>query len=79
MHELNQTQDAWDALFIVQDRFPDVPTIPYNLACYACQLGRLDDSRQLLKRAVKLGGRDYHRMALEDEDLQPLWTEIKRM
>ncbi|HMJ63823.1 MAG TPA: tetratricopeptide repeat protein [Candidatus Binatia bacterium] len=79
LHELDQTQDAWDALCTVQDRFPDVPTIPYNLACYACQLGRLDDSRQLLERAVKLGGRDYHRMALEDEDLQPLWTEIKRM
>jgi predicted Zn-dependent protease len=79
LHELDQTQEAWDALYPVQERFPDVPTIPYNLACYACQLGRLDDSRQLLQRAVKVGGGDYKRMALEDYDLQPLWDEIKLM
>jgi predicted Zn-dependent protease len=79
LHELKQTQDAWDALATVQDRFPDVPTIPYNLARYACQLGRLDDSRTLLMRAVKIGGGDYKRMALEDGDLQPLWDEIRLM
>jgi tetratricopeptide (TPR) repeat protein len=79
LHELDQTQEAWDALFTVQHRFPDVPTIPYNLACYACQLGRLEDSRELIKRAMKLGGGDYRRMALEDKDLQPLWGEIRSM
>jgi tetratricopeptide (TPR) repeat protein len=79
LHELKQTQEAWDALATVQDRFPDVPTIPYNLACYACRLGRLADSRALLKRAVQIGGGDYKRMALEDDDLQPLWHEIKLM
>jgi predicted Zn-dependent protease len=79
LHEMEQTQDAWDALATVQDRFPDEPNIPYNLACYACRLGRLEDSRELLKRAVKMGGGDYKRMALEDDDLQPLWPEIKTM
>lgn len=77
LHELNQTQDAWDALATVQDRFPDVPTIPYDLACYACRLGRLEESRELLRRAVKMGGVDYKRMALEDGDLQPLWEDIR--
>ena len=77
LHEMKQTQDAWDALATVQHRFPDVPTIPYNLACYACQLGRLEDSRELLLRALKIGGGAYKRRALEDGDLQPLWDEIK--
>jgi len=77
LHEMKQTQDAWDALATVQHRFPDVPTIPYNLACYACQLGRLEDSRELLRQALKIGGGDYKRRALEDGDLQPLWDEIK--
>src|SRR5689334_18440798 len=27
---------AWDALFPAVDQFPEEPTIPYNLACYAC-------------------------------------------
>ncbi|MCI0745632.1 MAG: tetratricopeptide repeat protein [Verrucomicrobia subdivision 3 bacterium] len=79
LHEMKQTQEAWDALVTVQDRFPDVPTIPYNLACYACQLGRLDDARTLLKRAFQIGGSGYRELALEDGDLKPLWEEIKHM
>jgi predicted Zn-dependent protease len=79
LHELKQTQEAWDALVMVQHRFPDVPTIPYNLACYACQLGRLDESLRQLRRALKLGGDNYRRMALEDDDLKPLWSEIKEI
>ncbi|HZO84674.1 MAG TPA: hypothetical protein VFC26_05645, partial [Verrucomicrobiae bacterium] len=56
-----------------------VPTIPYNLACYACQLGRINDSRQWLKRALSVGGKKIRSLALEDPDLQPLWDEIKFM
>jgi predicted Zn-dependent protease len=79
LHELKQTEDAWEALASVQDRFPDVPGIAYNLACYACKLGRLDESRHQLQRAMKSGGAEFHRMALENDDLQPLWIEIKAM
>ncbi len=79
LHELKQTQDAWNALYTVRDRFPDVPTIPYNLACYACALGRLEDSRQWLQKALAVGGTRYQRLALEDADLKPLWAEIKAL
>jgi predicted Zn-dependent protease len=54
LHELKQTQDAWNALYAVRERFPKVATIPYNLACYACKLGRIDDSRKWLRKAVAL-------------------------
>lgn len=79
LHQLKQTQEAWDALYTVRNRFPRVSTIPYNLACYACQLGRIEDSRQWLKRALDVGGRKIRTLALEDPDLQPLWDEIKFM
>lgn len=79
LHELAQTQDAWNALYVVRDRFPDVPTIPYNLACYACRLGRLDDSQEWLKRAFAIGGTDYKTLALQDPDLQPLWEKIHQI
>src|SRR5689334_16166988 len=35
-------QAAWNALRPSADRFPKEATIPYNLACYACQLDRMD-------------------------------------
>ena len=71
-------QAAWDALLPAAERFPKEPILPYNLSCYACQLGKLDEARQLLRRAFQIG--DKHRMktmAQADADLQPLWPEIK--
>ena len=79
LHEMRQTQDAWNALLFVSDKFPNLPTIPYNLACYACCLGRLDDSRKWLKRAFSLGGSDLKRMAMVEEDLKPIWTQINAL
>ncbi len=79
LHELKQTQEAWDALYTVRERFPEIPTIPYNLACYACQLGRLEDCRQYLRKALSKGGKPLREFALGDPDLKPLWSEIKLM
>ena len=45
LHELKRTQEAWDTLLPVADRFPDDNVIPYNLACYAAQLGKLEASK----------------------------------
>jgi len=71
---------ASDALLPAVEKFPGEPTVPYNLACYACQKGLLAEAREWLQRAVKIAGRENIRsMALNDEDLQQLWEEIKGM
>jgi predicted Zn-dependent protease len=71
-------QQAWDALLPASERFPEEPTIAYNLACYACQLQQLDLARQWLRRAMALGGQGpIQQMALADPDLQPLWDELR--
>jgi Flp pilus assembly protein TadD len=62
------------------EKFPNEPTIPYNLACYACQLGQLDEARSWLKEAVKRGSaRKVRTMGLSDSDLEPLWPEIRKL
>ncbi len=69
---------AWDALLPALEKFPKEATIPYNLACYACQLQRLDEARAMLQRAIAAGGRDtVKKMALGDSDLEALWPEIR--
>ncbi len=79
LHELNRTPEAQAVLLPAVRRFPRTLVIPYNLACYACQLGRLDDARRWLDRAVALRDRDaIRRMALNDDDLEPLWPEIRQ-
>ncbi|HUR45031.1 MAG TPA: hypothetical protein VMZ27_04065 [Candidatus Saccharimonadales bacterium] len=78
LHEMKQTQEAWDNLFAVAGKFPKVPTISYNLACYACQLGKVWEGEQWLKRAFDVGDpKELKEMALQDQDLKPLWGKVK--
>jgi len=52
----------------------------YNLACYSCQLGRLDEARDWLKKAIALVGADtIKEMAATDPDLEPLRAEIRNL
>jgi tetratricopeptide (TPR) repeat protein len=70
-------QSAREALEPVEDKFPEEPTIPYNLACYACQLGHLDQARALLQKAIQRGElKEIKKLALKDPDLKDLWKEI---
>jgi tetratricopeptide (TPR) repeat protein len=51
---------------------PAVGEIQFNLACYRAQLGRLAEAKAHLKRAIELEPR-FKLMALEDQDLAPIW------
>jgi Flp pilus assembly protein TadD len=73
-------QQAWGALLPAAEKFPDEPIISFNLACYACQLGHLEDARSWLQRAMKIGRRAaIKQMALADDDLKPMWPEIQKL
>jgi tetratricopeptide (TPR) repeat protein len=77
LHELKRTAEARDNLLRVVDRFPASATMRYNLACYECQLGRLEQARDWLAKAFKLGNAKKMKLAaLDDPDLEPLWKEI---
>ena len=68
---------AHAALKPAAKKFTREPIIPFNLACYACQLGQLEEARAWFQRALKLGGRKHITlMAMADEDLKPLWPEL---
>lgn len=80
LHELRRTGEALQCLQTVVQRFPEESVIPYNLACYACQLGEMDSARRWLDEAVKVGGRTLIRqMALDDPDLEPLKAFIRSL
>lgn len=71
---------AWDALRPAHDRFPDHPLIAYNLACYASQLGQLDQAWEWITRALARGRRvEILGMALNDPDLAPLWPRLRNL
>ena len=76
LHELKRTQDALDQLQPVADKFPAVWTIPYNLACYCAQLGRLEECKEWFKKAMAIDEHTVKRAAIDDPDLKPLWDSM---
>ena len=65
-------QTAEKTLLEAQKRFPEEATIPFNLACYACQQGRLDEAREKLAKAIEMEP-SFKKAAIEDEDLKAIW------
>jgi uncharacterized protein HemY len=77
-------QSAWETLLTVAEKFPNEVSIPFNLACYACQLNRLDGARDWIKKAFDIGKKtkcydQIRLMALGENDLEPLWTELQQI
>ena len=74
LHEMKRTQEAWDLLLPMAAKFPKEWLACYNLACYACQLGRVRDGQEWFTRAIELGDPiEINRLASEDPDLRPLF------
>jgi len=46
-----------------------------NLGCYHCQLGRLKEAGECVRKSIDLD-KSYKAMALDDEDLEPLWERF---
>jgi predicted Zn-dependent protease len=78
-HWLGKSGEAFTLLLPMQKSWPKAFEIPYDLACYCAQTGRLDEARLWYRKALTLtknpGG--VRAMALEDPDLRPLWDEIR--
>ena len=72
---------AENLLLEALDKFPKESVIPYNLACYAAQLGRLDDAWDWLHKAMEVEGdvKAIKQRALGDTDLKPLWERIREL
>jgi hypothetical protein len=48
--------------------------IQYNLVCYNAKLGQLDAAQEHLHKSYELGdAKQIKLIALDEEDLKPLW------
>jgi tetratricopeptide (TPR) repeat protein len=58
-------------------RLPLFFAVPYNLACYACQLGNLEEAWEWFQMALEMSdAHEIRKLALKDPDLEPLWQKI---
>lgn len=70
-----RTQEAYDLANSKLEDFPGAWPLRYNLACYACQLGHMDEARSWLAKASEMGNAGaIQKQARQDPDLSPLWA-----
>jgi tetratricopeptide (TPR) repeat protein len=69
------TEVAMEILLSAEPKFPKEAAIPYNLACYYCQLEEIETAKRYLKKAFEID-LNWRMAALEDEDLKPLWDSL---
>jgi tetratricopeptide (TPR) repeat protein len=76
-------ENALALLLDVIDDFPDEPLLPFNLACYHCQLGQQVEARSWLQIAFEVAERNgvakiWKLKALKERDLESLWGEMPK-
>jgi len=80
LHGLKRTQQAFDLLLPAARKFPEIPMIPYNLACYCAQLGKLKEARRWLHQSYEIGNaRIIKSVARYDPDLAPLFVNASEI
>lgn len=57
-------------------QFPKVAVIPFNLACYECQMGHKEAALKYLQRTFAIDP-GWRTIAVEDEDLKSLWPQLE--
>ena len=79
LHELKRTEEAFVHLHPVRRIFSDQWVIPYNLACYLTQLGRIKEATRELHAALKIDPRAVKHAASNDPDLKPLSKHVDEL
>ncbi len=75
-HEGVESAEA--VLFQALELHHDNAAIEFNLACYASVLGRFEEAKERLGRAIEFD-EQFQKLAIDDEDLRPLWDWIAEL
>ena len=75
LRRTESVEKAEAILLRAQAIHPKVAMIAFNLACYASATGRMEEAKKRLRHAIKLD-KDIRGLAIDDEDLKPLWDWI---
>ena len=71
-------REAQGVLWHAVQIHPVFAPIVYNLACYACVLGQMEDARSLLERAFLLDP-NFKATALDDPDLEAIFGASEKL
>lgn len=66
---------ARELLETAEAMFPEDALIQFNLGCYACQMGDIEEAKKRVEKATSLD-RKFQMLALDDPDLEPMWADL---
>jgi len=75
VRRLDSLVAARDILLEAVERFPSDAMTHFNLGCYACQLGDIEQAKTRVGKAIELDAK-FNLLALDDHDLEPLWKRL---
>ena len=75
LRRTESVEKAETILLRAQAIHPKLAMFAFNLACYASVTGRMEEAKERLHHAIDLD-KDIRGLALDDEDLKPLWDWI---
>ena len=79
LRELQRVSEAQEVLLKAESVYgQSSATLYYNLACYACLLGDIEEAKSRLSTACKMDA-DFKTSALDDPDLSAIWDNIAEM
>ena len=76
LHQLDETEAAYQALLEVAGDFAGDAELLYQLACYGCVIGEETEAREFLEQAIEVGGTEMKKRARANSDLKPLWPGL---
>lgn len=71
MRRFKSEAEAADLLSLALRRYYDDALVRYNLACYWCVMGRIEEAREMVETAIKKD-KSLRELAESDEDLAGL-------
>ena len=74
VRRLDSLVAARDILMEAVERFPGDAMTHFNLGCYVCQLGDINEAKTRVGRAIELDAK-FKLLALDDPDLEPMWAQ----
>jgi tetratricopeptide (TPR) repeat protein len=79
LHEMKLSQQALNMLLKVTDRFPEKPMIPFYIALFTTELGRLEQARKWLFKSLEIGDKPkLISLAMNEPDMEPLMHFLGR-